>query len=116
LSGTLSVPLDYATPIEEILANRPVIKLRRIPPTNGGIELRVEVPRIPCQEKAIPLFLEIDGQMQSTNCSGKAYINWFTPEQFAKLRNGAEIKLKRGFGPNAPSLLIVGTLDKSALL
>lgn len=115
LSGTLSVPSGYATPIEEILANQPVIRLRRIPPTNTGVELRVEVPRIPCEMKAIPVSLEVDGHTQSTFCDGAAYINWFSPEQFVQLRNGAEIKLRRGGGRNARLLLIVGTLDKTAV-
>lgn len=108
----LTVPSDYATPSEEIEANRPIIKLRRLPNRNTFIELKIEIPGTKCVMADIPFIIEVNGQAFSTFCEGDAMFAILSSEEFAQLRNGAEISVKLGKSTNRR---IVGYLDKNSL-
>jgi hypothetical protein len=115
LADTLNVPSEYATPQDVTGTTDAVVKLRRVPPANRIIEVWVEVPGLPCREKDVPIFIEIDGYAHDIFCSGNAFVNWLSPEQFARLRNGAQILLKKGVGRESRLIRTVGNLNKNSL-
>jgi hypothetical protein len=75
------------------------------------VEIRVESPQLQCSIAVnVPTVLEIDCKDFGGGCS-----HWFSNEEFAQLRDGAEIIIKRGFGRDATNRRVVGRLDKSRL-
>lgn len=118
--GTLYVPPDYATPADELETTTPIIKLKRLPKT---IELRVEYSRGGCfdQMTGLPRYstLEIEGFETTPRritfmCDGHHFVGYFSPEEFARIPNGANI-IKKVVDGNNVSKKVVGRLDKSTI-
>lgn len=119
--GTLYVPPEYATPTDE-LETEPVIKLIRL--STGRIQIRVEYERGGCFDLATALprysFLEIEGFDHDSlgpspfTCSGRNFVGTFSPEEFARIPNGANIVKKVVIGENV-SRKVVGRLYKSPI-
>lgn len=117
LPGTLYVPSEYATSQTEIGANLPRIQLRRLSARFSRIEIRIENSGGRCSALAysnIPLALEIDGRDFMIGCDGDdVVVSGFSIEDFAQLRDGAEIALKFGYGRSARDRRVVGRLNKN---
>lgn len=118
LPETLFVPPEYATPLSEIEANKPVIKLRRLRDT---IELRVEFPNgSPCRGTAsLSPELEIEGFRRPEDvalfiCTGRGFATWLLPEELGRIADGAEIRMKTYSGDDVTTK-VIGRLDKSTL-
>jgi hypothetical protein len=114
LPETLNVPDAYATSLQEIEENRPVIQLRRLARI-PRIQIRIKIPNRRCVTGNNVLVVEIDGKEFDAGCDDGVITRMLLDEEFAQLRDGAEIALKYGFGRNARNRRIVGRLDKSSL-
>ncbi len=114
LPGTLYVPPEFATPNDEIEAAKPVITLRRLSPKNPTVELAVKLSTPTCNDNSF-LTIEIDSQELNTFCSGGLLSAWIPEEIFTRLRNGADIIIKRGAGRNSKVLFTAGQLNKTSL-
>lgn len=114
LPETLNVPDAYATSLQEIAENRPVIQLRRLTRIQR-IQIRIKIPNSRCATTNNILVVEIDGKEFDAGCDGDAITRLLLDEEFVQLRDGSEIALKRGFGRDARNRRVVGRLDKSSL-
>lgn len=115
LSDRLIVPFPYATSPQEIASSQPVISLRRLDTDSPLIELRVDIPNRPCViGNAVKVF-EIDGLELNADCDRDAIIRLFSVTEFARLRDGAEIKFKYGYGRESSSGFVLGRLNKSSI-
>lgn len=121
LPEKLFVPPEYATPEGEVATVSPIIKLRRLP--NRFIQLRVEFSRGGCFDAMTGLLhsstLEIEGFDPPPRrilfmCQGNDFVGHFSPDEFARIPNGANIILKVVNGNNI-SREVIGRLDKSAM-
>lgn len=118
LLETLSVPSDYATPLEELQARTPIIKLRRLAQGVRPIELRIERFGTKCiVSAAIPHVLEIDGEDYNVGCADRAevFIYSFSVEDFDQIRDDSEVVIKRGWGRDGRNRRVVGRLNKSSI-
>lgn len=118
LTGTLSVPSEYAVPLEEIQANQPIIKLRRLAGRFPRVEIRIENVRgCAVTGGSIPLLLEIDGYDFNLGCDRDTLIiSRLTIQDFAELRDGAEIAVKFATGSiDTNQRRVLGRLNKNVL-
>jgi hypothetical protein len=119
LAGTLSVPSDYATPLDEIAANQPIITLRRLNGRFPRVEIRIENALKSCAmaKGSVPLLLEIDGIDFNLGCDrGAVIISRLTIQSLTELKDGAEIAIKFATGNIETSeRRVLGRLNKNAL-
>lgn len=113
----LHIPNEFATTADELKALEPVISLRRIRSKNSSaIFLSVDIPGTDCIEGGSYFAISIDGRDGGTMCDGDIYLVTLSEEEFAKLRNGAEIALRRGPRRSPDFFRVVGTLKKDSLI
>ncbi len=122
LPDKLQVPTEYATPLNEIAARAPVITLRRLQRREVVlIEFIVNIPGVPCPlpQNSIK-YIALDGKMYGEfSCKDgenedAPFHHLITVEQFAQIRNGAEITLRGGSSKNK-ILMKLGTLNKDLI-
>lgn len=118
LPETLFVPSEYATPLEDLEARQPVVKLRRLPKT---IEIRIEFPGggPPPDTNYSGTTVEIEGfdpgpDRLLFSCGGGYCVYWIPHEEFDRIANGAEIRMKFHTG-NDTRTTVIGRLDKSTI-
>ncbi|HUF03677.1 MAG TPA: hypothetical protein VMM38_05810 [Aridibacter sp.] len=101
LSVLLKVPEAYRKSPEEIqadlVARTPTVRLEKHLATNAVI-LYLSFPNRKCREGAFPNIIIIDGkQMPGSGCRGDAFSVALSIEEFNQLRQGAEVRVNRGF-------------------
>ena len=111
----------YATPTDE-LETEPVIESKRL--SNGRIQIRVKYERGGCFDLATALprysFLEIEGFDRDRRgpspftCSGRDFVGTFSPDEYARIPDGANIIKNVVIGDNV-SKRVVGRLYKSPI-
>lgn len=119
--GNLYVPPDYATPADELETASPTIRLTRLPRT---IELIVEYSRGGCFDAMTnwPRYstIEIEGfeipRRIIFMCGGDGndFVGHFSPEEFARIPNGANIIKVVVNGTNLRRE-VIGRLDKGTI-
>lgn len=114
LPETLFVPPDYATPLSEIEASKPIVKLTRV---GEGVEVRIENSEwLPASNHRIVSY-EIEGYDPGPNpvsfvCD--TFCIWIPTDKFARIRDGAEIRKAVQTGDDVTTT-VVGRLDKGTL-
>ncbi|HMO82529.1 MAG TPA: hypothetical protein PKD24_17275 [Pyrinomonadaceae bacterium] len=115
LPEKLNVPSEYAISLEELEPAQVVIKLLRRSLRVPVMELRLDIPEMPCYIGGIGFLIEIDGRNFNSSCAGRSMFLSFSIEEFAKLRDGAEVAVKRGAGRESAGRRVVGRLNKSTI-
>jgi hypothetical protein len=122
LPETLYVPPEYVTPSDELEARQPRVKLTRLSHSraSGGAMVKLEIENAgfglgSCENtnSGCDYFIEMDGRRLGID-------NTFSLQEFAQLRDGAEIVVKRGRHLGRPlrepaTVRTLGRLEKSRL-
>lgn len=117
LPEMLHVPSEYATPLSEIEAARPVVKMRKnqLPNRPPTYELTVEFSGVGCSMESMEN-IEIDGRDFGTHCTGHALVAMFiSANDFALMKDGSEIAIKRRVDREVRRY-VVGLLNKRLVI
>lgn len=115
LPEKLDVGPEYATTAEELLLDRPVVQLRRSGEKFSWVELRIEIPRMPCYIGAMPFVIEIGEKGFGADCHDKLIVYRFPVDVLNRLPEGAEIAVKHGGGSSSIGRVFVGRLEKKSV-